>query len=378
MDFRLNEQERMLQEAARRFAGQIVRPIAADLDRGAPFPRDVVRQAGHLGYLGLPYPRSVGGAEVGYQGLGLVVEQLAEASMSVAAMVSVHHLATESIFRFGTREQQGRLLQPLASGQGLGAFSFTEAATGSNPNEITTTATKTGDGWVLNGQKAFISLGTVASLCILFAREESSGLGAFAVELPTDGFEVGEAMDMMGGRGLPTAPANITDVFVPRENLLGEIGQGFDILLDVIASGKLCVAHQALGIAQRALDLSRDYASHRQAYGAPINQLPSIQSLMADMAVRVESARWLAYRSMAVWGDKSGSRYDAALAKLYCARAAVETTSMAMQVHGAYGYLGDAEISRLYRDAKLTEIYEGVSEIQQSIIANRLLRSARQ
>ncbi len=378
MDFRLNEQEGMLQEVARRFADRMVRPLALDLERGAPFPHDMVQQAGRLGYLGLPYPRSLGGADVGYQGLGLVVEQLAEASMAMAAIVSVHHLATETLFRFGTEEQQARLLLPLASGGGLGCFSFTEAATGSNPAEITTTATKTGKGWTINGQKAFISLGTVASLCIVFAQVESSGLGAFAVELPAAGFEFGPILEMMGGKGLPTAPAVLTDVFVSDRNRLGEPGQGFDILLDVITTGKLCVAHQAVGIAQRALDLARDYASQRQSHGASIDQLPSIQSLMAEMAVRVESARWLAYRCMAAWGDGSGSRYDAALAKLYCSRAAVETTSMAMQVHGAYGYLETSEISRLYKDAKLTEIYEGVSEIQQAIIANRLLRPARQ
>ena len=374
MDFRLSEQERRLQAAARRFANQAVRPIAADLDRGGPFPHDLLQHAARLGYLGVPYPRSFGGAEAGYQGLGLVLEQIAEASMAVAAMISVHHLAVETVFRFGNDEQRARLLPRLTSGEWLGAFSFTEAATGSNPSEIAAAATRAEGGWLLNGEKAFISLGPVASLCIVFAREETGGIGTFAVELPTPGFVFGPVLEMMGGRGLPTAPATITNVAVPEQSRIGAPGQGFDILLDVIATGKLCIAHQALGVAQRALDLALDYASQRQAYGAPINRLGSIQWLLAEMAVRVESARWLAYRGMAVRDEGGAARHEAALAKLYCARVAVEVTSMAMQVYGAYGYLEDSEVARLYRDAKLTDIYEGTSEIQRTIIANGLIR----
>lgn len=371
MDFRLSEPERMLQEAARRFAEQEVRPLAAALDQGAPFPWELVRRAGELGYLGLPYSEALGGAGAGHLALGLVVEQIARASMGVAAIVSVHHLATETIARFGTSEQQARLLPPLTSGRGLGAFAFTEAATGSNPRDITTKAIRVPGGYRISGEKAFISLGPQASLCIVFAQAEG-GLSAFAVELPAEGFVPGPVLGMLGARALPTAPASFQEVFVSEENLLGQPGQGFPMLLDVIANGKLCVAFQAVGVAQRALELSCEYASQRQAYGAPIHRLQSIQWLLAELAVRVEAARWLAYRCMAVRDEGQPAIPEAAMAKLFCSRAAVETTDMAMQIHGAYGYITGSEVERLYRDAKLTEIYEGVSELQRVIIARGL------
>lgn len=372
VDFRLNDHERMLQEASRQFAEREVRPLAAALDQGAPFPRTLIQNAGQLGYLGLPYPATLGGAEAGYLGLGLVVEQVARVSLAVAAIISVHHLATESIYRYGTTEQQQRLLPPLASGNRLGAFAFTEAATGSNVHEITSTAMLVPGGYRLNGQKAFVSLGPEAGLCIVFAQEER-GLSAFAVELPDVGFTSGPVMDTLGARGLPTTPASFDDLFVSEANRLGAQGGGFNLLLDVIANGKLCVAFQALGVAQRALELSLDYAGQRHAYGAPINRLQSIQWLLAEMATRVEAARWLAYRCMAARDEGSAARQEAALAKLFCSRVAVEVTDMAMQVHGAYGYISGSEVERLYRDAKLTEIYEGVSETQRVIIARGLV-----
>jgi alkylation response protein AidB-like acyl-CoA dehydrogenase len=372
MDFRLNEQESMVQSAAREFAEGVVRPVAAALDKGAPFPWEVVREAGRLGYLGLPYPPELGGSGMGYLPLALTLEQVARASLGVAAIISVHHLATEALYLFAPDSLKKRLLPRLASGEGLGALAFTEAETGSNPKLITTKATAVQGGYRLDGEKTFVSMGREASVCILFAQGEG-GVDAFAVELPVQGFHPGQPLDTMGGRGLPTVPVHLEDIFAPEGNRLGAPGKGYDVLLDVIATGKLCVAFQAVGVAQRALELALDYAERRQAYNAPLNRMQSIQWLLAEMATQVEAARWLAYRSMAKKDEGERSRREAAMAKLFCSRAAVQVTSDAMQVHGAYGYAGSPEIERLYRDAKLTEIYEGTSEIQRTIIARSLI-----
>ncbi len=372
MDFRLSEQERMVQQAARAFAEDVVRPLAPALDKGAPFPWDAVREAGRLGYLGLPYPSTLGGSGLGYVPLALALEQVARASLAFAAIISVHHLATEALYLFAPDPLKKRLLPRLASGEGLGALAFTEAETGSNPKLITTKTTPVPGGYRLDGEKTFVSMGREAAICIVFAQAEK-GVDAFAVELPHQGFQPGQPVETLGGRGLPTVADHVEDLFVSESNRLGAPGKGYDVLLDVIATGKLCVAFQAVGVAQRALELALEYAERRQAYDAPLNRLPSIQWLLAEMATQVEAARWLAYRSMAK-KDEGGPapRAEAAMAKLFCSRVAVQATSDAMQVHGAYGYAGSPEIERLYRDAKLTEIYEGTSEIQRTIVARSL------
>jgi len=374
MDFRLNEQEIMLQRTAREFAAQWVQPRAAEIDRSGQFPDDLAQEMGRLGYQGLPYPAAYGGSGAGYTSFILVLEQIGQASMTAAAILAVNALSQEAIFHFGTEQQKATFLTPLARGEAIGCWAFTDPETGSDPQAFTTTVTPRGDGYVINGQKQFVALAPAGSIAVIFARHGAKRLDAFIVDTSTPGFNRGEPCDTMGLRGLGTAVVYLDDVYVPRDHRLGAEGQGFDILLEAISVGRLGVAIQAVAVAQSALDLAIDYARQRRAMGRPITKLPTIQWLLAEMAARVEAARWLVYRTAFLRDLGQDIKYHSAVAKLFAPQAAVEVTRMAMQVTGAYGTMQTMAMERLYRDAKMTEIYEGVAEIQRSIIASYLTR----
>jgi butyryl-CoA dehydrogenase len=374
MDFNLNEQEKMLQRLARDFATKEVLPKAAEIDRSGQFPIDLVREIGKRGFQGLPYPVEYGGSGAGYVSFALVLEQLCRASMTVGAVMSVNTVPEEGIFRFGTEEQKRRLLTPLARGQWLGGIGFTEAETGSDPRAITTVARPHGKGFIINGQKQFMALAPVLNVALIFARRENEeGLNAFIVDSSSSGFTVRESCDTMGLRGLGTSVVYLDDVYVPNENLIGEEGQGFDILLEAISVERMSVAMQGVGVAQAALELSLDYARQRKAMGRPIAKMQAIQQQLAEMAARIEAAHWLVYRTAFLRDQGQSIQYESSMAKLFASQVAVEVTRMAMQVHGAYGTMKSLPVERLYRDAKMTEIYVGISEVHRSIIANRLI-----
>jgi len=260
MDFNLNEQEKMLQGLAREFAVKAVQPRAAEIDRSGQFPFDLAKEIGSRGFQGLPYPVEYGGSNAGYTSYVLVLEQLCQASMTVGAIMSVNTVPEEAIFRFGNEEQKKTLLTPLAQGQWLGGIGFTEAETGSDPKAITTTARQSGNGYAINGQKQFMALAPALNVVLLFTRREGEGLNAFIVDASSPWFTVREPCETMGLRGLGTSVVYLDDVYVPRENLLGKEGQGFEILLEAISLERLSVAMQGVAVAQAALELSLDYA----------------------------------------------------------------------------------------------------------------------
>ena len=373
MDFNLNEQEKMLQTLAKEFAIKLVEPQAADIDHSGQFPFDLAKEIGNRGYRGLPYPTKYGGSEVGYVSYALVLEQICQASMTVGAIMAINTVPEEAIFRFGSEEQKGTFLTPLAQGKLLGAIAFTEAETGSDPKAITTIARKSGNGYVITGQKHFVASAPAANLALVFTKYEGEGLNAFIVDTSSPGFTIREPCETMGMRGLGTSVVYLDDVYVPQQNLLGKEGQGFGILLEAISLGRLGAAVGGTGVAQSALELSIDYAKQRKALGRPIAKLPTIKWHLAEMVTRIEASRWLVYRAAFFRDQGLSIRYESSVAKLFASQTAVEVTRMAMQVHGSYGTMKTMPVERLYRDAKMTEIYVGISEIQRSIIADHLI-----
>jgi alkylation response protein AidB-like acyl-CoA dehydrogenase len=339
MDFNLSEPQKMLQRLARDFAADVIKPRAAEID---------------LSYV-------------------LVLEQLCQASMTVGAIMAINTVPEEAMFRFGTKEQKKRLLSPLAKGDKLGSIAFTEAETGSDPKAITTTSKKSGSGYVVNGQKQFVALAPAANLALVFARGEGRGLNAFVIDTASQGYNLREPCQTMGLKGLGTSVVYFDEVYVPGENLLGKEGQGFDILLEAISLGRLGVAVEAVAVSQAALDIALDYAKQRKVSGKPITKLPAIQWHLAEMVSRIEAARLLMYRTASLRDQGADIKYESSLAKLFASQMAVEVTRMAMQVGGSYGTMTSMPLERLYRDAKMTEIYVGISEIQRNIIAEHLI-----
>jgi alkylation response protein AidB-like acyl-CoA dehydrogenase len=373
MDFNLSEPEKMLQKLARDFAAKEVAPRAAEIDRTNLFPADLAKEIGRRGFQGLPYPAEYGGSGAGYTGFVLALEQICKASVSVGAIMAVNTVPEEGIYRFGSEEQRKRLLTPLAQGKWLGGIGFTETETGSDPRAITTLARRSGNGFVINGQKQFMALATALDVVLLFARREGEGLNAFIVESASPGFAVQEVLETMGLRGLGTSIVNLDDVYAPAENLIGKEGQGFEILLEAISVERMSVATQGLAVAQAALELALAYARDRKAMGRPIAKMQAIQQTLAEMAAKIEAARWLVYRTAFLRDRGQSIQYESSMAKLFASQVAVEVTRMAMQVHGSYGTIKSLPLERLYRDAKMTEIYVGISEVHRSIIANRLI-----
>ena len=373
MDFNFSEQEKMLQNMAKEFAIKSVQPRASDIDATGQFPFDLVKEMGSLGYRGLPYPAEYGGSGAGYTSYALVLEQICQASMTAGAVMAVNTVPEEAILRFGNEEQKKTFLTPLAQGKLLGCIAFTEAETGSDPKAITTLARKSGSGYVVTGQKQFVALAPAANLALVFTRDQGEGLNAFIIDTSSPGYNIREPFETLGLRGLGTSEVYLDDIYVPEQNRLGREGQGFDILLEAISIERLGVAVQGVAVAQAALELSIGYSRERKALGRPIAKIPSIQWHLAEMASRIEAGRWLAYRTASLRDQGLSIQYESSLAKLFASQMAVEVTRMAMQVHGAYGTMKALPVERLYRDAKMTEIYVGVSEIQRSIIANRLI-----
>jgi len=375
MDFSLTEQENMLRNMARDFAQKEVAPRAAAIDRSNEVPLDLASRFADLGFRGLPYPAAYGGGDAGYLGFLLALEQVCEASVSAGAVMAVNNVPQEGIYRFGTEEQKKRLLAPLAGGRELGGIGFTEPDTGSDPRMIKTVCRPHRDGWLVTGQKMFMSLAPVLNKVLLFtARSDGEGLNCFIAEPATPGFAVQEVLETMGIRGMGASIVNIDDLYVPRENLLGEEGKGFAILLEAISVERMSVAMQAVAVAQAALDASLGYAKQRIAQGKPIARMQAIQQMLADMAGKIEAARWLVYRVGFLRDRDRNIQYESSMAKTFASSVAVEVTSLAMQIHGSFGTMKSLPVERFYRDAKMTEIYVGSSEVHRSIVAANLVR----
>jgi butyryl-CoA dehydrogenase len=379
MNFDLSEEQRMLKQLVQDFAEQDLKPVAAALDREHRFPADQIKKMGELGLMGVVAPQEYGGAGMDHVCYAIAIEEVARASASTAVIMSVHNsLCVESLMNYGTEKQKKRWVIPLAQGKKLGCFAVTEANAGSDAAGTLTSAERSGDEWVINGSKTFITSGKEADICLFIAVTEKGkghhGISMFIVEKGTPGFSVGKVEEKLGIRSTSTVELIFNDCRIPADHLLGNAGEGFKLALRSLDGGRISIAAQAVGIAQAALDASISFAEQRVQFGQPIAHFQAIQWMIADMATAIEAARLLTYRA-AYMKDKKKARYtkEAAMAKLFASETAMKITTQAIQIHGGYGYTTDYPVERFFRDAKITEIYEGTSEIQRLVIAANIL-----
>jgi butyryl-CoA dehydrogenase len=379
MDFSLTDDERLIRDTAREIAREVIAPRAAEVDATGRFPRENVAKLAELGFMGMMVAEEYGGAGLSSQAYVLAMEEVSAACASTGVIMSVNNsLVCHPIEHFGTAEQKSRTLPKLATGQWLGAYCLSEPNTGSDAARQQTTAVRKGDRWVLNGTKNFITNGQVADLYVVYVMTDPAaghkGISAFLVEATTPGLTRGAKEKTMGIRGSSTCQIVLTDCEVPAENLLGGIGDGFKVALNTLDGGRIGIAAQAVGIAQACLSAATRYATEREAFGQAIGRFQAIQWMLADMATETDAARLLTLQAAAK--KDAGERYtmEASVAKVFASRTAVTAADRAVQVHGGYGYLQDYPVERYYRDAKVTEIYEGTSEIQKHIIASTVLK----
>ncbi len=379
MQFQLNEDQRLIQAMVKEFAANEVAPIAAEIDREHRFPAELIPQLAELNLLGVPFPEEVGGAGSDYLSYTIVVEELSRVCASTGVIVSAHtSLGTWPIYQFGTTAQKEKYLPGLTSGQKLAAFALTEPGAGTDAAAGKTTAILDGDAYVLNGSKIFITNGGYADVYVVTAMTDTTkgtkGISAFIVEKNAPGFSVGEKEHKLGIKGSSTTPLYFSDCRIPKDALLGKEGEGFKIAMMTLDGGRIGIAAQALGIAQGAYDAAVKYAKERVQFGKPISAQQAIQWMIADMATEIDAARLLVYR--AAWNKDNGLPYskEAAMAKLFAAETASRVASKAIQIHGGYGYTENYPVERALRDAKITEIYEGTSEVQRMVIAANSLR----
>jgi len=379
MDFNLTEEHQLIRSGVREFCQKYVEPCAEITDSEAKFPADTVKKLAEQDWLGIPYPQEYGGAGADYLSYVIVVEELSRACATTGFTLECHtSLACYPLFKFGTEEQKQKYLVPLCKGEMLGSFALTEPGAGTDAGAASTTAVPDGDQWVLNGSKIFISNAPVAGVIIVFAMTDKSkgtkGISAFIVPAGSPGLVIGKHLNKMGIRGSLTAEVFLKDCRIPKENMLGGEGQGFKIAMMTLDGGRIGIAAQALGIAQAALDESISYSKERVQFGKPIASLQAIQWMVANMATEVEASRFLTYH--AAWCYDQGLPYskEAAMAKLFASETAARQTNRAVQIHGGIGFIKGHKVERLYRDAKITEIYEGTSEVMRMVIAGSVLR----
>lgn len=374
----LSEEQDLIRSLVREFAAKEVAPIAEKVDRDGIFPGEIMEKLAKLELTGIPCPGEYGGGDADYLSYALVVEELAKVCASTAVVFAVHTLCQAPLLQFGTPEQKGKFLPMLTGYKVLGGFALTEAGAGTDAGAVATTAVPDGDDYVINGTKTFITNGDEAGIVILMARtgpgEGTKGISAFIVEKAVSPFAVGKHEDKMGVRGSHTTELIFKDCRVPKENLLGNIGQGFKIAMATLDGGRIGIAAQALGIAQACLDESVSYAKERRQFGRPIASNQAIQWMIADMAKDVMAARLLVYHAASLKDNGQPFSMEAAIAKLFAAETAMRHSIKAVQIHGGYGYVRGSKVERLMRDAKITEIYEGTSEVQRMVIAGMALR----
>src|SRR5712664_1031061 len=369
----LTEEQQMIQATVREFADSQIKPIAADIDRDARFPHETVKGMGELGLMGMVIPEQWGGSGAGAVSYVVALEEIAKACASHAVIMSVNNsLYGDPVYRYGTHDQRERFLRPVASGHAHGCFALTEPQAGSDAANQATLAVRDGDHYVVDGRKRFITTGREASFALVFCQTDRAqgyrGISAFVIEKGTPGFTVARTEDKLGIRASDTAELVFDDCRIPAANRIGEEGQGFRIALSAIDGGRVGIAAQALGIAAGA------YERERKAFGVAIGEHQMIQWMLADMAVSIDGARLLTWRAAAL--KEAGRPYGtaAAMAKLFAAETAMKVATDAIQVHGGYGFIKEYEVERAFRDAKITQLYEGTSQIQKLVIARDVLR----
>ncbi|VWC76276.1 acyl-CoA dehydrogenase [Burkholderia lata] len=377
MDELYTEDQRMIRDAARAFATDMLAPNAAQWDHDAHLPDAIVAQLGELGLLGMIVPQELGGSYTDYVAYALAMEEVAAGDAACATMMSVHNsVGCGPILGFGTPAQKDRWLADMASGRVIGAFCLTEPHAGSEANNLRTRAELRDGKWVLNGAKQFVTNGQRAGVAIVFAMTDPEagkrGISAFLVPTDTPGFIVGKPEKKMGIRASDTCPITFENCAIPEENLLGNRGEGLKIALSNLEGGRIGIAAQALGIARAAFDKARRYAGERVQFGKPIAEHQAIQQKLADMAVQINAARLLVHHAAKLRTAGLPCLSEASQAKLFASEMAERVCSDAIQIHGGYGYLVDYEVERHYRDARITQIYEGTSEVQRVVIARQL------
>ncbi|MBU1904268.1 MAG: acyl-CoA dehydrogenase family protein [Proteobacteria bacterium] len=378
MDTALSEKHRLVRRSVRRFCERELKPIAKEIDREARFPWEVVEKMGKLGYFGIQVPRALGGADLDSMSYAIIIEEISRDCAGLGLCVTVHNsVAVYPILAFGSEEQKQKWVPPLARGEKIGAFCLTEPNAGSDAAGIESTAILDGGSYVVNANKAFVTNGGVADICLMFVQTNPGGdrkeISVIVTERGTQGFVVGDIEDLCGMRANPVSSIRLYDCRVPVNNLLGDKGQGLKIGLAALDTGRVGIAAQSVGIGQAALDEALRYAKQRRQFGVPIERHQAIQMMIADMATLVDAARLMTYRA-ATLRDK-GKRFsqESAMAKLYASEASCKITDMAVQIHGGYGYSKSYPVERYYRDARVTRIYEGTSEVHRMVIARGLL-----
>ena len=383
MDFTLSKEHEMARSLFKEFAEKEVKPLAQEVDETEAFPRETVEKMAKLGFLGIPVPKEYGGQGCDPLTYAMCVEELSKVCGTTGVIVSAHtSLCCDPIMTYGTEEQKQKYLIPLAKGEKLGAFGLTEPGAGTDAQGQQTKAVLDGDEWVLNGSKGFITNGKEADVYVIFAitgTVEKRGrltkeISAFIVEKGTPGFTFGTKEKKMGIRGSSTYELIFTDCRIPKENLLGQQGKGFGIAMHTLDGGRIGIASQALGLAEGALETTIAYVKERKQFGRAIGAFQNTQFQLADMATKVQAAQLLVYKAAMAKATQKVYSVEAAMAKLYAAEVAMEVTTKAVQLHGGYGYIREYDVERMMRDAKITEIYEGTSEVQRMVISGSLLK----
>lgn len=383
MDFTLDKQHEMARKLFHDFAEAEVKPLAQEIDETEEFPAENVKKMQKLGFMGIPFPKEYGGQGCDPLTYAMCVEELSKVCGTTGVIVSAHtSLCCDPIATFGTEEQKQKFLVPLCKGEKLGAFGLTEPGAGTDAQGQQTKAVLDGDEWVLNGTKCFITNGKEADVYIIIAvtgtvekrGRQMKEISAFIVEKGTPGFTFGTKEKKMGIHASSTYELVFTDCRIPKENLLGAKGQGFKIAMHTLDGGRIGIASQALGIAEGALERTVQYVKERKQFGKPIGAFQNTQFQLADMATKVKAAQLLVYRAAKAKETQKSYGVEAAMAKLYAAEVAMEVTTKAVQLHGGYGYMKEYDVERMMRDAKITEIYEGTSEVQRMVISADLLK----
>lgn len=385
MNFQLTDEEKMVQNTIRDFAQNELKPIAADIDKNHKIPETIIQGLAELGLFGVYIPQEYGGAGLSFLSYVIAIEEISKVCASTGVLISAHtSLCANSIYEFGTTEQKEKYLTPIAKGEKIGCILLTEPEAGSDAANVSTTVKKDGDYYIANGTKIFVTNGGYRDYGILVATHDKSlrhkGIDAFILDLKSEGVKLLRNEDKMGIKGTYTSVFALDNVKIPKENLLGKESEGFKITMDCLDGGRIGIASQALGIAEGAYEKALEYAKERKQFGKTLSEFQAIQFKLADMAMHIEAAKLLVYESAWIKDNlENGASYNdliikSSMAKAYASETATYVTKEAVQIYGGYGYITDYEMERMYRDAKITEIYEGTNEVQRIIISKQLLK----
>lgn len=382
MNFQLSEEQTLLRDSVRAFAKSELLPVAAELDKKGEFPEAQFKSMAEMGLMGVAVPEEWGGAGMDNVSYALAIEELSAGCASCGVITSVNNsLVNDPLLRFGTDAQKEEWLKPIAQGNKIGCFALSEPGTGSDAAAQSTVAEKRGNEWVIRGAKNWITNGAQADLCIVFAMGDKSlgvkGINAYLVPTNTPGFVVAKNEEKLGIKASSTSQISLDEVVLPESALLGNVGDGFKIAMSTLDGGRIGIAAQALGIARQAFETARDYSLEREAFGGPIANFQAIQFMLADMATQIEASRLLIMKAAMMKDQKQKFGPAAAMAKLYASEASTTVTDLAIQIHGGFGYSKEYPLERHYRDARITRIYEGTSEIQRLVIARQVLSEAK-